>query len=200
MNWLSYFTLLASGCKILGLESEPDPRSQIKPRKNTYFQSWTNAHLIAYTPSIRLSSYFISHLVLLQCLSSMLAWEGESRLNRDVMVKLPNLPRFTMSSRGWLNVEDCFNELWPRFSIQQSWHLEDVAVTSSSQSSFEYPFHDQRSFPEISEIRMIIYIHEHFWIYSRQWINWRLFLKCQTNYILRLAFGCPNHFCMLDAR
>ena len=63
MNWLSYFTLLASGCKILGLESEPDPRSQNKPRKNTYFQSWTTARLIAYTTSIRLSSYFIFHLV-----------------------------------------------------------------------------------------------------------------------------------------
>jgi hypothetical protein len=188
------------GCKILGLESKPNPWSQkLKPARIHISNPEQMLTFIIYSPSICFSTY--SYLILFSPMFIKHA-RLRGRIETDSWRhgQIVKFAVISLSPRGWLNVEDCFNKLWPRFSLQQSWHLKDVVMTSSNQSCFINSFHDLRSFWENSEIRMIIYIHEHFPIYSGQWIKWRLLLKCQTNYILQIALGSPNHFCMLDTR
>ena len=56
----------------------------------------------------------------------MLAWEGESRLTRDVICELSNLLGFSWVNRGWLNVEWTSDDELEQFSLNPVWHLETL--------------------------------------------------------------------------
>ena len=98
---------------------------------------------------------------------------------------------------------ECWMDFWWwtwTVLIESSLTPRDAVMTSSNQSPFINSFQDAWSFPSSvwSSLFMNISLYTH--VSESTDTDWRLLLKCQTIYTLRLSWDNRNHFYMLDAR